>query len=676
MKKTICYVVPFALFCLSLVPSASSGQGSVIWATYYGSTDEDDSEGITTDPWGNVFLAGTTTSGSGIATAGAYQTFLATNPFPPSYDAFLAKFGTGGNLLWCTYFGGTNNENAYATASDINGNVYMSGYTTSSSGVASAGAFKTSYSGGVDAFLVKFNSAGTFQWSTYYGGTGDDRGYGLSTDASGNAYLAGTCASAANIASGGFQTTYGGASDAYLVKFTSAGARVWATYYGGSGFEYGYCTAIEPASGNVYLAGETGSAAGIATAGAYKTTNSGGGDAFVVKFDPSGGRLWGTYYGGTSSEEAFGIATDATLSLYMGGSTASSTGIASPSGFKTNYGGVADAYLVKFDASGVRQWATYYGQSDPEEMIRTCVATDPASGNVFLVGDTYNASTGNPSGMAYLGYQLNLNGYENEFMVTFDPNGNRNCATYYGFNEEEAGKVAMDGNGNVYMVGHTSSPGMATPGGFQTDFAGGPSDAYVVKFAACIVLPVELVSFRARQTIPSEILTSWVTASETNNDYFILERSTDGVYFEPVAKIKGAGNSTTERKYEFTDHVPAVNTKQQTLYYRLKQYDYNDNYTYSRVISMSNKARSRAVNVYPNPSGGDISCEFYSSLTTPATITVRDIFGNIMQQKKILKPSKGLNTIPLEVTSLSGGMYFIQVDYDLSQVQLVKFVKQ
>jgi hypothetical protein len=143
-------------------------------------------------------------------------------------------------------------------------------------------------------------------WGTYYGGSGSggDLGYSCSTDASGNVYLAGYTSSNTGtiIATAGSHqsTNGGGTSDAFLVKFNLSGVRQWGTYYGGAGDDLGYSCATAGA-GNVYLAGYTASNTGtiLATAGSHQSTYGGGTyDAFFLKFNTSGLRLWGTYYGG------------------------------------------------------------------------------------------------------------------------------------------------------------------------------------------------------------------------------------------------------------------------------------------------------------------------------------------------------------------------------------------
>ena len=104
-------------------------------------------------------------------------------------------------------------------------------------------------------------------WATYYGGGGAELAYSCAVDASGNIYLAGYTSSTSAIASGGHQNTYGGGNyDAFLVKFDGNGTRLWSTYYGGSGEDVGRSCTVD-AAGNVYLTGYTSSTSGIAWAG-------------------------------------------------------------------------------------------------------------------------------------------------------------------------------------------------------------------------------------------------------------------------------------------------------------------------------------------------------------------------------------------------------------------------
>ena len=189
----------------------------------------------------------------------------------------------------------------------------------------------------------------------------------VAIDASGNVYLAGFTDSPAGIASGGHDNTFAGGTgffpwDVFLVKFNSTGVRQWSTYYGGAGDEGGSneaSVAVDATSGDVYLAGTTGSNTGIASGGFDNTFGGGSiyGDAFLVRFNSAGTRLWATYYGGMGEEVATSVTTDVSGNVYLAGYTQSSSGIAS-GGFDNTFGGVWDAFLVKFNSSGVRQWAT------------------------------------------------------------------------------------------------------------------------------------------------------------------------------------------------------------------------------------------------------------------------------------------------------------------------------
>ena len=167
--------------------------------------------------------------------------------------------------IWGTYYGGAGSEYNISCAADGSGNVYLSGNTGSLTGIASGG-YQTTYGGGDDAFLVKFNADGVRQWGTYYGGAGLEYSGSCVVDDGGNVYLVGTTTSTATIASGGYQNTLGGSRDAFLVKFNASGVRQWATYYGGSDFDSGLSCAID-GSGNIYLVGYTSSTTSVAFGG-------------------------------------------------------------------------------------------------------------------------------------------------------------------------------------------------------------------------------------------------------------------------------------------------------------------------------------------------------------------------------------------------------------------------
>jgi hypothetical protein len=384
------------------------------WATYYGGSEYDYGNSCATDNSGNVYLAGATKSTNNIA-SGGHQ-----NSYGGGYDAFLVKFNSSGVRQWATYYGGSarpgsDDDYGNSCATDNIGNVYLAGETISTNNIASGG-HQNTFGGNFDAFLVKFNSSGVRQWATYYGVSDNDYGNSCATDNSSNVYLAGVTRSASNIASGGHQNTFGGNSDAFLVKFNSSGVRQWATYYGGSEYDYGNSCATDN-SGNVYLAGATESTNNIASGG-HQNSYGGGYDAFLVKFNSSGVRQWATYYGGSGVVYLQGnsCSTDGNGNVYLAGVTSSASNIASGGHQNSFGGGGTDAFLVKFNSAGIRQWATYYGGSE-YDYGNSC-ATD-LSGNVYLAG--YTESTNN---IASGGHQNTYGGGGDGYLVKFDNSTN------------------------------------------------------------------------------------------------------------------------------------------------------------------------------------------------------------------------------------------------------------
>ncbi|MCU0360679.1 MAG: SBBP repeat-containing protein [Bacteroidia bacterium] len=328
-------------------------------------------------------------------------------------------------------------------------------------------------------------------WGTYYGGIGQDYGYGTSVDVAGNVYLAGYAESNSGIViatTGAHQTTHGGSVyDAFIVKFNGNGIRQWGTYYGGSGVDYGGSCCADNL-GNIYLSGTTASNLGsaISTFGSHQSAFGGGNtDAYIVKFDGNGIRQWGTYYGGSGEDESTSVKADANGNVYLAGYTTSNNGnsIATAGAHQTNYGGgTYDAFLVKFNSGGLRQWATYYGDSELE--FGNEVTVD-GSGHVILVGVTESytgtaIATGNAHQTAYGG------GSKDAFIVKFDGFGSRQWGSYYGGAGDDGGNgVCVDAAGNVYLTGYTASNTgtiIATNNSHQSVYGGGLLDAFLAKF--------------------------------------------------------------------------------------------------------------------------------------------------------------------------------------------------
>ena len=388
------------------------------------------------------------------------------------YDAFVVKFTSFGIRVWGSYYGGNGTEYGKSISTDASGNIYLAGETSSSASIASGGHQNTYGGSNNDAFLVKFNSSGIRIWGTYYGGSGSDIGQSLTVDASGNIYLTGVTNSTTGIALGGHQMNYGSGVDAFLVKFNSNGVRLWGTYYGGSGYD-GTNFCKTDGLGNIYITGYTNSNTSIAIGG-HQNIIGGGNDAFLAKFNSSGVRIWATYYGGNADDGGGSISIDDIGNIYMVGGTSSNNNISS-NGFQNNSGGAGDAFIVKFNSSGQRIWGSFLGGSQAES-ANSCIVD--ITGNIYLVGRT--AST---SGIALGGFQNYYGGGTNDaFMSAFNSSGNLLWSSYFGGTGTEYGNsIVMDATGNIYLSGETSSVAAIASSGYQNNYSGG-RDAFLVRF--------------------------------------------------------------------------------------------------------------------------------------------------------------------------------------------------
>ncbi len=360
----------------------------LLWSTYYGGTSYDYGYACSTDTSGNVFVSGETDSNNGIATSGGFQ-----SSHVAFSDGFISKFDANGVRLWATYFGAGDDDFVSSSACDKSGNIFIAGYTASSFGMSSSGTQNSFGGGQFDGFFAKFSGAGTRLWSSYYGGSGSDVIGGCATDASGNLYVSGTTESFNNISAGiVFQNAIGFGYDCFLAKFDAGGTRLWGSYFGGGGDDRGFGCATDK-QGNVYFAGYTNGSSNLGFGGFQTLYNGSSNDALLVKFNDTGSLLWSTYYGDIDSDIGLYCTTDGANNVYLSGRTNSSFAIASSGFQNSYGGGISDGFLVKFAASGARLWGTYVGKSgedlvqgcrtDSYNNVFVCGTTSSSTGMAF-----------------------------------------------------------------------------------------------------------------------------------------------------------------------------------------------------------------------------------------------------------------------------------------------------
>ena len=414
-----------------------------------GSADSEASA-VVSDAQGNLYVAGWTDSVN-FPTAGAEQ--------PASgggNDVFVFKLNSQGNaLIYGTFLGGSGDDRAFGLAVDSNGEAVVTGWTQSTNFPTYLPAQAAS-GGGQDAFVAKLNAAGNgLVFSTYLGGNGTDAGYGVTVDVFGAIHVVGDTLSTNFPTQSAAQYASGGRQDAFFAEFGASGNLLASSYLGGNGDDHGAGVAVDN-SGNTYVTGSTYST-NFPTALPFQAHSGGGQDAFVTKIGASGSALlYSTYLGGSSGmptapETGSAIAVDGQGYAYVAGTTSSSN-FPTVNPLYAGHSYATDAFLTKLDVTGrFLVYSTYLGGSSFD--YGNAVAVD-GGGNAYVAGMTssWDFPVVNP-------VQGALAGAFDGFVVKINRAGTvQTFGTWIGGSfVDSANGMALDGVGNLYLAGQTSS---------------------------------------------------------------------------------------------------------------------------------------------------------------------------------------------------------------------------
>ncbi len=540
--------------------------------------------------------------------------------------AFLKKIDTSGNVLFTTLIGG-NSSTTFGTSivQTSDSGYVISGYTLCGDGDFTGSGY---HSGNYDAFLARFDVNGSLLWTKCYGASLDDKAIKLIKTSDGGFAFVGETNDTTNISgpawSGALYPNY----DFYVVKTDSTGNLVWQKRFGSKGVDIAF-DMTQRSDGGYVLTGNTGS----------NTTNSGnmtgchgGGDGWAVWIDSVGTFEQQQCYGSNLAD-----ATNGMFILPMAGNryalltdaTNSNTGTF---GSFTQYGMKNIIYCV-IDNTG----AVLNGRSFGSDSIDVASSFQMLSdSSMIIAGKTKAVNSQQFTGG---------HGLYDAFIMNVNKAFTLSWQRLIGGSGDDIGVSLIPYGDSVYfLVGNTWSQDYDIPPNQGTSINSLDIFLSRIELMPDHSLPVELTNFTAYVVNEKKVQCNWTTTSEINNDHFTIQRTVDGIHYEDLGKIAGAGNSNSYRNYVFYDDAPLYGVS----YYRLKQTDFNGQSEIFNLVPVEIGSTATTFNVWQT--NGELHCSPDAHI-----ILITDILGNQIDNL----------TVP--------GIYFITLES--SDTKITKHIK-
>ncbi|MEO6168041.1 MAG: T9SS type A sorting domain-containing protein, partial [Chitinophagales bacterium] len=543
-------------------------------------------------------------------------------------------------LVWATYAGGLESDEARGLAVDSEDHVIITGRTYSSDNIASSGAYQTEKIGDIDIYIEKYDENGVRFWGTYYGGSGLDRARACIVNEDEYIYLGAHTTSPDGITTlgnGMHQEVFAGVEDGILAYFDPSGHRVWATYYGGEDEDI-IRRLKQDHDGNIIMVGYSNSDSGISTADAWQPLNNGHSDLCLSKWTASGELVWGTFLGGESEDHGRSVDADPSGNIYINGSTGSKFGI-KKNAYRDHSSGGQDYLLAKYSPTGALKWCSYWGGT-LEDRGRG-VRVDPIGEFVYFIGysasDTGVSTTGTFQPDWSQGFDGQGAPTHDAVIMKWSTNGYPIWSTYLGAAAEDRGRaVTMVGN-DAYLGGTTTSATiMATPDGFQPTY-GGKDDMFLEKFD-----PQGNRIWGSYYGGPDRESTLALAVDNENENMFMVGTAeSEGISTPGVAQELFGG---------FDDgFLLKINIQE--------------------GVGVSSPEVSNGMEIYPNPNQGNFSMTY--RIPEAATLRIFDLNGKEVYSKVLNVASSQLVVKDL---SLTPGIYEVMIANNEKQFSSKKMI--
>jgi hypothetical protein len=521
-----CYIVKY------------TSSGFVSWATQLTTTSTSTvwGNGIATDASGDVFVVGY--YNGPLTLSNASGTSGGTLPTTTAFTCFIAKYTSAGVVSWAARISDGTSVIGRAIATDTSGNVLVTGYyraaltLSNASGVSNAA---LPFTGVYDVFVAKYTSAGAVSWAAQIASTGEDVARAIATDSSGNVFVTGYYSNALTLYdrdnNPGATLSNSGIADAFVAKYTPAGAVSWAARIASTGEDIGNAIATD-SSGNVFVTGSYGgtltvfNGSGVSNAA---LTNAGSNDAFLVKYTSAGAVSWATRIASEGDDYGFSLASDSSGNVYVGGYY----GLGGPSGQVAvtlyNTGGTPggtlvaptaslayDGFIARYTSAGVVSWAARIAGNSTfgAFTIQGGMAIDPTSGSIYAGGwqTTTTATLCNTDGT--VARTISRTGTISAFIAKYNTDGYINnvpvpassnvlvSATY----APTTFSPFVNGSNATTLAGTT----LATTG----IFVGGPSNYFNGTISELLIYSANL-SAAQRQRVEGYLIQKWGLSAQT-----------------------------------------------------------------------------------------------------------------------------------------------------------------
>ena len=409
----------------------------------------DTGNAVVVDAVGNVYVAGT---------------FSGTSDFNPGLetssetsagedDMFISKFSSTGTLIWSKQMGGPGEDRIESIAFDVSGNLVLTGFFEATVDFdPGVGTINLTSAGERDIFISKLDSNGNVLWANRIGGSGDNWGYYICTDTTGNIHVTGSFSAIADFdpTSAVYNLTSTGDDDIFIAKYSNDGNLIWAKQIGSLGSDFGSSIAFD-ASGNSYSTGFYSGNADFDPGAGVFTMNSINSTIFILKLDPNGDFVWSRQITGSGSEFATAIALDAAGNIFTTGFFTDTADFDPGSGtYNLTSSGGMSSFICKFDANGEFEWA---------KQLNSTIGVTPLSlaldnfGNIYTSGHFYGTTDFNPGTDMY---ELSVDATNDMFVLKLDPQGNFAWVQQLGGSAaatESARNIFHDKNGSLYVTG-------------------------------------------------------------------------------------------------------------------------------------------------------------------------------------------------------------------------------